>query len=245
MNLNISLKKHQAIIQHTSQNVVTKTVLSYLFSSVDMSESPSSGVFICFEGIDGSGKTSHSRSAVDFLKSVSFDAVYTTEPTRYSIPGRKLRESFFALERFPVEEEFRLFLEDRIIHLKDEVIPQLKNKKIVVTDRYYFSSVAYQGSRGLDWKYILSENEKVSIVPDIVLLLDLPVDVAIKRIASDRTEGVNTFEKKESLQKVKEIYYALAKKFPNLFHIIDVDKPIIEVSKIINEYLLNFLQEKE
>ena len=75
-----------------------------------MSETPSSGVFICFEGIDGSGKTTLSRFLVGYLQSLGFDAVYTTEPTRYSLPGRKLRESFFAPERLHVEEEFRLLL---------------------------------------------------------------------------------------------------------------------------------------
>jgi len=224
--------------------LVTVTVLFYLISFVDMSDSPQAGVFICFEGIDGSGKTSHSRFVVDHLKSVGYDAVYTTEPTRYSVPGRTLRESFFAPQRLPVEEEFRLFLEDRIIHLKDEVIPQLKNGKIVVTDRYYFSSVAYQGSRGLDWRYILEENEKVSLVPDIVLLLDLPVDVAISRIANDRVEGVNTFEKKESLQTVKEIYFALVEKFPNLFQVVDVNKPLLDVKDIINNLVLEFLKNR-
>ena len=209
-----------------------------------MSDSPHSGVFICFEGIDGSGKTSLSRFVVEYLKSIGYDAVYTTEPTRYSVPGRTLRESFFAPQRLPVEEEFRLFLEDRIIHLKDEVIPQLKDGKIVVTDRYYFSSVAYQGSRGLDWRYILEENEKVSLVPDIVLLLDLPVDVAISRIANDRVEGVNTFEKKENLQTVNEIYFALVDKFPNLFQVVDVNKPLDDVREIINDLILGFLKNR-
>ena len=209
-----------------------------------MLDSPRTGVFICFEGIDGSGKTSHSRFVVDYLKSNGYNAVYTTEPTRYSIPGRKLRESFFAPERLPVKEEFKLFLEDRIIHLKDEVIPQLNDGKIVVTDRYYFSSVAYQGSRGLDWHYILEENEKVSIVPDIVLLLDLPVDAAISRIANDRVEGVNIFEKKENLQRVNEIYFALVEKFPNLFQVIDVNKPLSEVKDIINNLVLDFIKKR-
>ncbi len=210
-----------------------------------MSDSPQAGVFICFEGIDGSGKTSLSRFVVDFLKSVGHNAVYTTEPTRYSVPGRRLRESFFAPERLPVEEEFRLFLEDRIIHLKDEVIPQLEDGKIVVTDRYYFSSVAYQGSRGLDWRYILEENEKVSLVPDLVLLLDLPVDVAITRIANDRVEGVNTFEKKENLQRVNEIYFALVEKFPDLFQVVDVDKSLSDVKDIINNLVLDFIKSRE
>ena len=209
-----------------------------------MSETSSSGVFICFEGIDGSGKTTHSRLITGFLCGLGFDAVYTTEPTRYSLPGRKLRESFFAPERLPAEEEFRLFLEDRIIHLEEEVIPQLKDGKIVITDRYYFSSAAYQGSRGLDWRFILEENLKVSIVPHLVLLLDLSVDDAILRIASEREEGVNTFEKKENLQKVRDIYHKLAEKYPKLIHVLNVNKPIQEVQEDIQEFIVNFLSKK-
>ncbi len=208
-----------------------------------MSET-SSGLFICFEGIDGSGKTTHARLIVGYLCSLGFDAVYTTEPTRYSLPGRKLRESFFAPERLSVEEEFTLFLEDRKIHLKDEVIPQLKDGKIVVTDRYYFSSVAYQGSRGLDWNYILNENLKISLVPNLVLLLDLDVDVAVSRITSDREEGVNTFEKKENLQKVRDIYVKLADKYPNLIHIFNVNKPIPEVQEDIQQFIVDFLSNR-
>jgi dTMP kinase len=209
-----------------------------------MPDSSYTGTFICIEGIDGSGKTTHARNLVKRLCSLGYDAVYTTEPTRYSIPGRKLRESFFAPERLPVEEEFRLFLEDRIIHLKDEVIPQLEDNKIIITDRYYFSSVAYQGSRGLDWKYILEENLKVALVPDLVIILDIPVKVAIERIASDRTEGVNTFEREESLQKVREIYILLANEYPDLIHLKDTNKTIEEVSDELLDHLQNFLQQK-
>ena len=209
-----------------------------------MSDSSYPGTFICIEGIDGSGKTTHARTLVKRLCSLSYDAVYTTEPTRYSIPGRKLRESFFAPERLSVEEEFRLFLEDRIIHLKDEVIPQLEDNKIIITDRYYFSSVAYQGSRGLDWKYILEENLKVALVPDLVIILDIPVKVAIERIASDRTEGVNTFEKEEGLQKVREIYLLLADEYPDLIQLKDTNKKIEDVNDELLEYLHNFLRQK-
>ena len=209
-----------------------------------MMQSPSSGVFICFEGIDGSGKTTHSRLIVGYLSSLGFDAVYTTEPTRFSTPGRILRESFFAPKRLPVEEEFRLFLEDRKIHLKEEVIPLLNDGKIVVTDRYYFSSVAYQGSRGLDWKFILEENIKIAIKPDLVLLLDLSEDEAIKRIALDREEGINTFEKKESLQKVRHIYLELSKNFPHLIHVINASKSISEIQEELQEFIINFLEKK-
>jgi len=210
-----------------------------------MSDSSYPGIFICIEGIDGSGKTTHARTLVKRLCSMGYEAVYTTEPTRYSIPGRKLRESFFAPERLPVEEEFRLFLEDRIIHLKDEVIPQLEDNKIIITDRYYFSSVAYQGSRGLYWKYILEENLKVALVPDLVIILDIPVKIAIERIASDRTEGVNTFEKEESLKKVREIYMLLVDEFPELIQLVDTNKTIEEVNDDLLEYLQKFLGKKQ
>lgn len=209
-----------------------------------MSETSSSGVFICFEGIDGSGKTTHSRLIVGYLCGLGFDAVYTTEPTRYSLPGRKLRESFFAPERLPVEEEFHLFLEDRKIHLAEEVIPQLKDGKIVITDRYYFSSVAFQGSCGLDWEYILEENLKIALVPNLVLLLDLSAEEAVSRIASEREEGVNTFEEKENLQKVREIYLKLAERYPNLIHIFNVNKPIQEVQEDIKQFIMDFLSNR-
>ncbi len=198
-----------------------------------MSDASNSGLFICFEGIDGSGKTTQARLVVERLCSLGYDAVYTTEPTRWSEPGKKLRESFFAPTRLPIEDEFRLFLEDRILHVKSEVIPLLNAGKIVVTDRYYFSSVAYQGARGLDWQYILHENEKIAIVPNLVIFLDLPVSVALDRIASKRMEGVNTFEKEESLRKVKGIYLLLAERFPRLISKLDATKEISEIQKSV------------
>ncbi|MHA1592257.1 MAG: dTMP kinase [Candidatus Heimdallarchaeaceae archaeon] len=198
-----------------------------------MSDASNLGLFVCFEGIDGSGKTTHSRLIVERLCILGYDAVYTTEPTKWSEPGKKLRESFFAPTRLPVEDEFKLFLKDRLFHVKSEVIPLLNDGKIVVTDRYYFSSVAYQGARGLDWQYILEENEKIAIEPDLVIFLDLPVDVALDRIASERREGVNTFEKEESLRKVKNIYLLLADRFPKLITKLDATKEIFEIQKEI------------
>ncbi|MCK5303858.1 MAG: dTMP kinase [Candidatus Heimdallarchaeota archaeon] len=198
-----------------------------------MSDASNLGLFVCFEGIDGSGKTTHSRLIVERLCVLGYDAVYTTEPTKWSEPGKKLRESFFAPTRLPVEDEFKLFLKDRLFHVKSEVIPLLNDGKIVVTDRYYFSSVAYQGARGLDWQYILEENEKIAIEPHLVIFLDLPVDVALDRIASERREGVNTFEKEESLRKVKDIYLLLADRFPKLITKLDATKEISEIQKEI------------
>ncbi len=209
-----------------------------------MSDTSNPGLFICFEGIDGSGKTTHSHLIVERLRTLGYDAVYTTEPTRWSEPGKRLRESFFEPTRLPVKDEFRLFLEDRIFHVKSEVIPLLNDGKIVVTDRYYFSSVAYQGARGLDWQYILKENEKIAIAPNLVIFLDVPVDVALDRIASERTEGVNAFEKEESLRQVKAIYLLLADRFPKLITKLDATKEISEIQEDVLK-LITKLQNKK
>lgn len=210
-----------------------------------MSDASNPGLFICFEGIDGSGKTTHSRLIVDRLCALGYDAVYTTEPTRWSEPGKKLRESFFASTRLPVEDEFKLFLEDRIYHVKSEIIPLLNDGKIVVTDRYYFSSVAYQGARGLDWQYILKENEKIAIEPHLVIFLDVPVDVALDRITSERSEGINTFEKEESLRKVKDIYLLLADRFPKLIIKLDATKEISEIQEDVLKLVTQIYNNKK
>ncbi|MHA1205609.1 MAG: dTMP kinase, partial [Candidatus Heimdallarchaeaceae archaeon] len=169
------------------------------------SRTSTNGLFLVIEGIDGVGKTTQAKKLVEFLK-CSY--------------GKKLRESFFAPERLSVEEEFRLFLEDRKEHIAKEVLPLIEQETIVVCDRYYFSSAAYQGSRGLDWKYILEENMKVVPPPDITFLIDIPVEKAIDRISNGRAGKINTFEKRENLIKVRKIYHKIAQEFSDLIVVI-------------------------
>ncbi|MBA7523235.1 Thymidylate kinase [subsurface metagenome] len=220
------------------EKLLTTSILFIELTLDTMSDSTSAGFLICLEGIDGSGKTTHSKLLVECLCSLSYDAEYTTEPTKWSEQGKKLRESFFAPTRLSAEEEFKLFLEDRKLHLKEEVIPLLNQGKIIVTDRYYFSSVAYQGSRGLSWKYILNENMKIAIEPKIVILLDLSVDEAVERISNERTHGTNTFEKHESLQRVRNIYLKLVNEFPDLFFLINVSREKEDVHRDILNIIL-------
>lgn len=204
----------------------------------------SSGLFIVFEGIDGVGKTTHAKRLVEFLKSKGIEAVYTTEPTHWTEFGKKIRESFSYKQRLPVEEEFRLFLEDRKIHVAEEVIPELERGKVVVSDRYYFSSVAYQGSRGLDWKYILKTNQDAVIPPNVVILLDIPVDEALKRIYKERSSGANSFEKKESLEKVRRIFLQLAEQMPELIKVLDSTRSFDEVHKEVTEIVIKLIKSK-
>ncbi|UJG42240.1 MAG: dTMP kinase [Candidatus Heimdallarchaeum endolithica] len=208
------------------------------------SRTSTNGLFLVIEGIDGVGKTTQAKKLVEFLKSKKLKAEYTTEPTHWSIYGKKLRESFFAPERLSVEEEFRLFLEDRKEHIAKEVLPLIEQGIIVVCDRYYFSSAAYQGSRGLDWKYILQENMKVVFSPDITFLIDIPVEKAIERIANGRAGKINTFEKRENLIKVRKIYQEIAQEFSELITVIDGNYSIDTVHELIIEHLKPKLFEK-
>jgi len=202
-----------------------------------------SGFFIVFEGIDGVGKTTHAKLLVDFLNKNGYSAIYTTEPTHWSKYGKKIRASFSYKNRLPVQEEFELFLKDRIEHVKNEVTPALNEGKIVVSDRYYYSSVAYQGSRGMSWEYILQTNISVVMSPDLVILLDVPVDYAMKRILKERKNGANSFEKRESLTKVREIFLLLAEKEPNIITIVDSTLSVDEVHKNIVKIVMKRLKE--
>ncbi|UJG39590.1 MAG: dTMP kinase [Candidatus Heimdallarchaeum aukensis] len=208
------------------------------------SRTSTNGLFLVIEGIDGVGKTTQAKKLVEFLKSKKIKAEYTTEPTHWSIYGKKLRESFFAPERLSVEEEFRLFLEDRKEHIAKEVLPLIEQETIVVCDRYYFSSAAYQGSRGLDWKYILEENMKVVPPPDITFLIDIPVEKAIDRISNGRAGKINTFEKRENLIKVRKIYHKIAQEFSDLIVVIDGTDSIEAVHELIIKNLKPKLLEK-
>lgn len=176
------------------------------------------GVLIVIEGIDGSGKSTQAGRLLNFLSDGGYKAVGLTEPTggRW---GRKIREMAGRGEREAApEEEYRLFAKDRAENVEENIKPALKEKKIVILDRYYFSTMAYQGARGLDPKNILEESREFAPEPDLVLLIDIPVEECLKRIKEGR-EGFSPFERGEYLRKVKEIFDKEVAPLPNVVKI--------------------------
>jgi len=116
------------------------------------------GLLICIEGLDKSGKTTQSRLLVESLRNKGFDAVYTTEPSNGEI-GRFIRRYILQRrERVSISVEALLFAADRIDHVEREIKPLLNDGKIVVSDRYVYSSLAYQGAAGLDVEWIKEIN---------------------------------------------------------------------------------------
>jgi dTMP kinase len=114
--------------------------------------------------------------------------------------------------------------------VEEKIVPALAAGKVVILDRYYFSTMAYQGARGFDPAEIRRMNEAFAPVPDLLLILDLDVDTAHDRIGH-RGDSTNEFEKHESLTRCREIFLSL--KDEPFVRVIDSNAPLDEVSERI------------
>ncbi|MEX1048205.1 MAG: dTMP kinase [Akkermansiaceae bacterium] len=165
-----------------------------------------SGLFIVIEGIDGTGKSTQAARLGEWFRSQGREVVLSREPTDQPW-GRKLRESA-ATGRLSPEDELEYFLKDRRQHVEELIAPSLAAGKVVILDRYYFSTMAYQGLRGFDPAEIRRKNEAFAPRPDLLLILDLDVDTALQRIGV-RGDTANEFEKRDSLIRCREIFLSL------------------------------------
>ncbi len=145
--------------------------------------------------------------------------------------GRKLRESA-ASGRLSPEDELRYFLNDRRQHVTETIAPALAAGKVVILDRYYFSTMAYQGARGFDPAVIRTLNEEFAPAPDLLVILDLDVDAAHRRIGT-RGDSTNEFEKRESLERCREIFLAL--KDEPFVRVIDSNGTLDDVSAKVRQ----------
>lgn len=164
------------------------------------------GRLIVIDGIDGSGKSAATACLVSALKSLGHTVLAGHEPTNGK-HGRILRERM-RTHRFPVDEEVQLLLEDRREHVSTVIEPALAAGRIVVLDRYYPSMVAYQGAAGVSTKYLLEANS-FAPRPDLLLILDLPVDVALERIRV-RGDVPNAFERADTLEQCRQTFLSFA-----------------------------------
>jgi dTMP kinase len=158
------------------------------------------------EGIDGTGKSTQARRLAEEFRQAGREVVLSREPTDGPW-GRRLRESA-ASGRLSPEDELETFLKDRQQHVAEVIAPALAAGKVVILDRYYFSTMAYQGARGFDPADIRRRNEAFAPVPDRLLILDVEVDTALERIGA-RGDSANEFEKRESLERCREVFLSL------------------------------------
>ena len=195
------------------------------------------GFLICIEGIDASGKTTQAKLLVKNLTTRGYEAVYTTEPSK-GFYGQILREKILQGEkRVPAIFEALLFAVDRLDHVEKEIKPALMRGKIVISDRYVYSSIAYQGAAGLDLKWI-EEINKWALKPDLAIYLDVPAEVVIKRIKRKRS----VMETLQNQKKVREVYLRLVKEGKLI--LVNGNRPVEEVEREILQKVLNFLENR-
>ncbi|WP_297509370.1 dTMP kinase [Thermococcus sp.] len=179
------------------------------------------GTFIVLEGIDGAGKSTQARLLAEWFEERGYEVVLTKEPTDTAFGKliRRLvltggREGIIDGAKISHEAEALLFAADRAEHVDKLIRPALQAGKVVISDRYFYSSLAYQWARGLDLEWLIDLN-RFAVRPDLVVLLDLPVRESMKRLRSRRIKS--EFDKIFELQKrVRENYLKLAEMFPEI-----------------------------
>jgi len=200
-----------------------------------MAKGKPKGKFISIEGVDGSGKTTQAKKLVKSLQQQAFDAIYTTEPSRGNV-GRLIRSFVLNREqRVPIAQEALLFAADRVDHVETEIKPQLERGKIVVCDRYVYSSLAYQGAAGLDLDWIDGIN-RFALKPDLALLLDVSLDVAVSRLKGQKS----VMENMSNLRKVRDVYLKLARQ--RRMVLLDGNKSIEDLAESILRIFLKELK---
>lgn len=195
------------------------------------------GILIVFEGIDGSGKTTQAKILLDKLRKKGIDAVYFQEPTQGKW-GRIIKEKALFPDSLTPQEEVNLFQKDRKQNVEKNLKPALKEKKVVILDRYYFSTIAYQGAKGIDPGWIRLSNEKFVVKADMVFILDIEAKNGLQRI-EDRRRKDRLFEREEYLVKVREMFRSLKGK--DFIHI-DGTKPKEEISQEIEKIVFDYLR---
>ncbi len=190
----------------------------------------SKGLFIVIEGIDGTGKSTQAKRLGEWFESQGREVVLSYEPT-HGQWGKQLRDSM-TQGRLGPEEELELFIKDRQDHVDTLIQPSLDSGKVVILDRYYFSTMAYQGARGFDPQIIRERNEAFAPQPDLLLILDLDVDTAHQRIGT-RGDTTNEFEQRDTLTKCREIFLSL--KDEDFVKVIDATADMDTVTERVQE----------
>ena len=185
------------------------------------------GVFICIEGLDGCGKTTQAKLLEKKLRE-NQNAVYTTEPSRGKIGTFIRKHCLYGKERLSNAA-------DRVEHVNYEVMPALREGRLVISDRYVYSSLAYQGATGLSIEWIKKVNEH-ALKPDLAVFLDVDPKTVMQRLKPKRS----VMENIETQQKVRDVYL----KFVTKGELVKVDGNCTkdEVSGTISAIVLKFLE---
>ncbi len=194
-----------------------------------------SGLFVVFEGIDGAGKTTQVDLLTRALRDAGETVVRSKEPTAGPW-GMKVRESALT-GRFPIEEELYAFEQDRREHLETLILPALARNEVVVLDRYYYSTIAYQGRVSGNPEAIDAQMRAFARTPDIVFLLDSEPELCVRRVRS-RDGAPNHFEDVEDLRQARAIFLSLLPSHPEIVRI-EAAMPIEAIHAEVSRHLID------
>ncbi len=162
------------------------------------------GLFIVLEGIDGAGKTSIAKKLLNDLEANGYNVVYTYEPyDTYYVEALKKHYNDYR----DAYLDALTYAADRLIHVKTVIEPYLMKKYIVICDRYYYSSVAYQAAQGVPYEWVLEIN-RFALKPDIAIYLDVSPEIGLRR-RSGLLSRFPEYEALDFLERVRAIYHRL------------------------------------
>jgi dTMP kinase len=207
---------------------------------------------ITFEGIEGSGKSTQIKLVAEYLIEKNVEFLITREPSGTDI-GRKIGGILFNREHYYMcaETEMFLFCAARAQHVRELIMPALKQNKVVLCDRFSDATFAYQGAgRGLDQKFINLVNDYSSLLlkPDLTLLFDLPVEIGLKR-ATERNNrlkepsSTDRFEREnmDFHRRIREGYLNIFQNEPDRFRLIDATRDVDTIQKEVRQQMIEFL----
>lgn len=206
-------------------------------------------MFITFEGIEGSGKTTQIKLLVPVLQAKGYDCVFTREPGATEI-GEKIRAILLDASHTAILPltELLLYEADRAQHVHEVIKPALAANKVVVADRFFDATIVYQGyARGFDLELIQQIHRIVlgGLTPDLTIILDLPVHAGLERawerINSRSDLPEDRFEKEDIAfhEKVRQGYLTLAGNEPKRFQVIDASRDAEAVHRDIVDVVLS------
>ena len=202
------------------------------------------GVFIVLDGMDGSGKSEAIKLLHNYLsKNDKYNVLVTREPTDGKY-GKEIRD-ILASEKNPKingNNLLELFIKDSEEHLKNTIIPFLNKSNnhevnIVICDRYYYSTITFQATQGLDKKMLIELNKEF-LKPDIAFILDIKPEIALERIKNREREK---FENIKFMSKLRQMFLELPRLLTDNIKIIDASKSKEEVFESMKEEINKML----
>lgn len=214
---------------------------------LELKKNPYKGCYIAIEGTEGSGKTTQVQRLKEHYESLGKEVIVTREPRKEGIIGDLVHDVLLGDKKFPAKALQYLFTTDRVLNHEEVIVPALKEGKIVISDRVFWSGIVYGILDRMGDKYdpksadyLLVAHSILSfyhqfIIPDFTFYLKIPLDVSLKRLENERKQAKEIYEDEDKIKKIIQGYDELFNRFKEEITVVDGTKPIDKVTSEIIE----------